>query len=378
MKKVRKYGISALLAMLFALCALCGCSELFGPYPNGGNGNSSSSGNGGNGGNGGGQSEQPAPKSEFASGSGTEADPYIIAEPYQWTNINKHLSSYFELSADLNMGDIGDLASVGSPTAPFTGNLDGKGHTVHSAKLTSGGFFGTVSGGTVKNVYLQDSSIKVTENGAGGFVGAVKMGGVVENCHIKDVTFARLYSGDYCGGFVGTVASASYVKYCSAENVAFSWGAQSQRLGFLMGRIEGGTVEACWVTGTAKLGYGDISGIVCRITGGTTSDCFAQVNASGEAQTISTIGWIREGGKVERVLSFCDFLECELRYASQIGTPFSSSKVPIESTVKYFGPSKIEDANSIIDGEWKLWKKGKLHPELVSYKEYLTLSAENV
>ena len=79
---------------------------------------------------------------------------------------------------------------------------------------------------------------------------------------------------------------------------------------------------------------------------------------------------------MEHVLSFCDFLECELNYASRIGTPFSYTLVPTESTVKYFEPSQIESSNSILDDEWKLWKKGKLHPELVSYEEYLALTAE--
>lgn len=347
MKKAWKYGISVLFIALFAVSALCGCVFTGSP------GNGGYGGNGGNGGNGGGQSENPAPKSEFASGSGTESDPYVISEPYQWENINRHLSSCFELSADLNMGDMDNLSPIGRSDAPFTGYFNGKGHIIHSASMTAGGLFGTVSGGTVKNLNFRDSKVRVTSEFGGGFFSAVKMGALIENCHMRDITFSRDF-GDYCGGLIGLVTSASTVHYCSAENIAFSWGAQSCKLGFLLGRMEGGTVEACWVTGTAKLSFGDISGVVCFMDSGTIRDCFVQVNASGVAQSISTVGRTRNGGKMEHVLCLCDFLECELNYDSRIKTPFASSNVPVESTVMYFEPSEIEKSNSILDSEWKL------------------------
>lgn len=376
---MKKFGkiLVAIVALLsvFAIFA-AGC--IFGGS---GGTNSGSSGNGGSGsgGNNNNQQQEEPPAPEFESGSGTESDPYIISQPYQWTNISKHLSAYYELGADLNMGDITDLEPVGSDTAPFTGYLDGKSHKVHSATLNTA-LFGTISEGTVKNLNFADSTIN---KAMASFADTVKMGATVENCHTQSVSLSQ--GKNYLGGLINTVASAAQVRYCSA-NITMTCDVTSIMQAVLICKVNGGNVNCCWVTGSfnCKSGH-DVSGMVGDITNGTVTNCFTQCAVLGTSGTgifagkLSSMGNNRSGGKMGYCLVLCDF--SNFLGALYLDKLFYSTSVTSESTLKYYSPSEIENSNDLLDtGEWKdnkLWKKGKLHPELVSYEEYLQLTAES-
>lgn len=388
MKKVWKCGILVLLATLFALCALCGCSELFDPYPGGENGSSGNGGTGGSGGNGGGQIEQPASKPEFASGSGTEADPYVIAEPYQWLNIAKHLGAHYILKNDLNMGDYtGENAArcLGSDSTPFTGSIDGQGHMLHSGAFRGeGGLFGVIYGGTVRNLNLRDSKLTIWGHDAGAFASKVKMAAVIENCHVSSCN-ALFDSSDvaYLGGFVGRVSSASSVTYCSSDittenNYGYPY-ASAYAVGGFAGAIDGGKIEACWAKGSFDSAAGNNGGIVAYITGGTVTNAYSECTFHGtsrwKATSYGTIACYSSGGcHVTYGLSFSSFEGVTNGMYYTIQTAFE------DNTCHAYGSNNVGSSNDILDSaEWKdnkLWKKGKLHPELVSYEEYLSLTAE--
>lgn len=379
MKKFGKFlvAIVALLSV-FAIFA-AGC--IFGGS---GGTNSGSSGNGGSGsgGNNNNQQQEEPPAPEFESGSGTENDPYIISQPYQWTNINKHLSAYYELGADLNMGDITDLTPVGSDTAPFTGYLDGKNHKVHSATLNTA-LFGTISEGTVKNLNFADSTIN---KAMASFADTVKMGATVENCHTKSITMSSSNSYITISGLISKVASASNVKYCSSD-INLSVTTDPNYIATLIGRIEGGHVDSCWATGSLSASSGApfpsfyAGGIIYSISNGTVSNCYSKctfIKSNFSNAGTGLIAYSRTGGEMEYCIDLNDFSSIYNNAKIEL---FESTTVTSESTLKYYSPSTIESSNDLLDtDEWKdnkLWKKGKLHPELVSYEEYLQLTAEN-
>lgn len=370
MKKLRIAFVTCFVFLL-ALIALCGC-DLFG--------GGSSSGNTGGTSNGGQQTTpDPEPeKPEFESGSGTEEDPYIIAQAYQWANINKHLKASYLLDADINMGDMGTMASVGSDTAPFEGTLDGQGHYIHSATIL-GSPFAVVSGGTVINFSIRDSQlIKAT----GGLFGTVKMGALIENCHGSALNVSA-QSNQYLGGIVGEVASAAQVRYCSA-NVAYnaSNGGGNKKIGPIVGYLQGGHVDACWVTGSFAYGGHlsmDAGGILGAVSGGTITNCYAQCTMTGSPDSIGGIGHWRTGGTLGYLLNLCDATQASPS-KNRITSDFVETTIKAESTLRYFSPAVIETSNDVLDtDEWKdnkVWKKGKIHPELVSYEEYLAITAE--
>lgn len=377
MKKVWKYGISVLFVALFALSSLCGCG-IFGSSPSYDGGGSSSGSSG------------SSPKIEFASGSGTESDPYVIAEPYQWLNIKNHLSSHYVLNNDLNMGDYSGnkyVYCIGSDSTPFTGSIDGRGHSLHSGRFVGeGGLFGVIYGGAVCNLTLRDSKLEVRGYYAGAFASVIKMGASIENCHVRSCNLIFKSDDDnvsYLGGFIGKVSSASSVIYCSSDvSTENDYGypyASYYAVGGFAGSIDGGKIDACWATGSLHSPASDNGGIVAYVTGGTVTNVYSECTFHGTdrwgATRYGTIAYYSSGGyHVSYGLSFSNFVgETEGMYYV-IKTAFE------DETCHAFGANDIESSNDILDSdEWKdnkLWKKGKLHPELVSYEEYLALTAE--
>lgn len=390
MKKAWKYGISVLFVALFALSMLCGCGMFgFPPSDNGGESSSGSSsgssggnssgnsgGSSGSGSSGGGQTEKPAPKPEFASGSGTESDPYVISEGYQWANVANHLDAHYLLGADLNLGNLNNLQPIGDSTDPFMGTLDGQNHKIHSAEISSSsncGLFGVVSGGTLKNINFSDSRLWTGKDGLGSFAGQIKMGTVVENCHAINISCTTKIYGR-AGGIVGIVSSASQVRYCSAK-ASFKTTSNMNHIGGLFGKVEGGSVDACWGIVTASFSSGvwhESGGIVSDFVGGSITNVYAEITFS---MLDGGIAHTSEGGCCTK------FGLCFNGDSSRTVPLYYEKGVAVtDTTSRYFNSTTIESSNDILDSdEWKdnkLWKKGKLHPELVSYEEYLALTAE--
>ena len=151
----------------------------------------------------------------FAGGTGTESDPYQIADgaqlAYLASEVNKgqaYDNSYFVLTADIDLGNhdwtpignsFSDALFGGSDYRAFAGNFDGKGHTISNVSIGSEnaplvsdvfGLFGATEG-KISNLNLDTVSIhgiaKVASIGAvvgfaGGLVGS--SGGSIENCHV--------------------------------------------------------------------------------------------------------------------------------------------------------------------------------------------------
>ena len=127
------------------------------------------------------------------TGSGTEADPYVITTE---TGLNKlatdvnsgtvYSDTYFKLGASITVTDWTPIGQKGSDNK-FAGTFDGNGQTVTIDSIKSGldpdfdgyaGFFGAVKGATIKNLTV-DGTISGAD--VAGIVARMD-GGTVENC----------------------------------------------------------------------------------------------------------------------------------------------------------------------------------------------------
>lgn len=126
------------------------------------------------------------------SQDGSARHPYLICAPDQLQRLHDHPSAHFALRADL------DLAGTDwTPVPAFSGTLDGGGHTM--ANLTTGiGLFDIIEqGGTVKRLYLVDTTVN-------GFFGGGMLAGVNRGT-ITRVEASGTVSGRWTlGGLVGT------------------------------------------------------------------------------------------------------------------------------------------------------------------------------
>ena len=204
----------------------------------------------------------------FAGGTGTESDPYQIADgaqlAYLASEVNKgqpYENACFVLTADIDLGNhdwtpignsFSDALFGGTDYSVFAGNLDGKGHTVsnisigtESAPMESDvfGLFG-VTGGKLSNLNLDGVTICGTAKNVSGYViglaGALSgsASGPVENCHVANLSLT-----------VSTPDSGRAAAY---------W------IGGLVGALDGRYIDECSVSGkiTETSGKGSIGGLI--------------------------------------------------------------------------------------------------------------------
>ena len=189
----------------------------------------------------------------FAGGTGTESDPYQIADgaqlAYLASEVNKgqpYENSYFVLTADIDLANhdwtpignsFSDALFGGTDYHLFAGNLDGKGHTIfnisigtENAPLESDvfGLFGA-TGGKISNLNLDDITIYGTAKNVSGYIiglaGALagSASGPIENCHVANLsmTMNTPNSGTaaayWIGGLVGALDGSQHIEECSAS-----------------------------------------------------------------------------------------------------------------------------------------------------------------
>lgn len=190
----------------------------------------------------------------FASGAGTEADPYLIENASQLAAFRDAVNAgddydgkYVALGADVDL-EGAEWTPIGAGTrkssgiaegsTPFAGTFDGAGHTVSGLKITSTqgadyaiGLFGILDGATVKNLTVADAKIAVPQSelagilcgmlandstvsgvsvsgsvsgkaGVGGIAGRMTLSGAIENCENSASVTAAGGVGN-AGGIVG-------------------------------------------------------------------------------------------------------------------------------------------------------------------------------
>ena len=123
---------------------------------------------------------------------------------------NKYSGYTFLLDTDLVYdGTANNYTAIGNNTKYFAGTFDGQGHTISGINISADGrqgLFGSVSGGTIKNLKLTSSTINCTSNSyAGGIIACVDNdndnGVTIKNCHVSGSVTIK--SGNSSGGIVG-------------------------------------------------------------------------------------------------------------------------------------------------------------------------------
>lgn len=245
--------------------------------------------------------------SEQLSGSGTEADPYIISNGEDLAYLSKETNKinasetkvfdgvYFKVTADIDLGGM-EWTPIGGaygckPSASeigdndaydiFAGNMDGGGHVISNFKIgglfMNIGLFGKTSG-KIKNLGVQGADIsyynlpaeftltnvngdeiktKYRSNSVGGFVGCT-VGGSFENCFVKDSALENTNNGcseQAMGGFVGKSKNVTAYRNCYTYNISLKGSVNSAHAGFVTNVGDGGSsFTNCYA---AQIVFGD-------------------------------------------------------------------------------------------------------------------------
>ena len=147
----------------------------------------------------------------------------------------------FLLGTDLNyeVNTTNNYTAIGtSNTKYFAGTFDGQGHTISGIHISANGrqgLFGSVSGGTIKNLKLTSSTINCTSNSyAGGIIACVDNGVTIENCHVSESVTIK--SENSSGGIVGKTDKGDISITGCSSGAKVSTGSSNACVGGIIGQ----------------------------------------------------------------------------------------------------------------------------------------------
>ena len=306
----------------------------------------------------------------FAGGTGTEEDPYQIANGAQLAYLAQFVNSdsnndcageCFVLTADIDLAN-NDWTPIGNSFADvlfdgpdyrlFAGNLDGKGHTIsnisigtESTPLESDvfGLFGATEG-KISNLNLDTVSIhgvaKITSGyvigPAGGLVGY--SAGSIENCHVTGLTMdmnaqdGGIAGAYWIGGLVGALDGTQLINECSVSG-SITEKAGRGSIGGLIGELGKAakiTYSRSNVTVNVKAdsrGGADVGGFIGKGNGKTDAEtvirnCYATGNVTGGAYTGGFAGGLW-GLNIKNCYASGNVSQAAVAMASFVGTDAS-------------------------------------------------------
>ncbi|MFY9188916.1 MAG: S-layer homology domain-containing protein [bacterium] len=287
---------------------------------------------------------------EFAGGSGSEEDPYLVANADQLYNVRNHLDKHFKLIEDIDLSGYSTgkgWEPIGDERTPFTGAFDGDGHTISNlfikrpvdpfiglfansgldAKIRNVGLInvnvtgynhvGGLAGrnrGQVTNSYATGNVTGEAETG--GLVG--ENGGPIADSYAQG-TVTDKYGGKI-GGLVGENTASGTTTNCHAEVevtvtsgntsygsagglVGYNYGdiTESYAVGEVLGRYHvgglvgtsTGTIDKSYATATVTGTHSNdtrVGGLVGN-NDGSISNSFTRGAVSGEERVGGLVGY---------------------------------------------------------------------------------------
>ncbi len=265
-------------------------------------------------------------------------------------------------NGDLNEGEFTQWYPIGdknafkpSNTNTFNGVFDGQNYTIYGLyyyatdgyEYDSGiGLFGTMNGGTVKNLTIRDSYFKTYYSSA--FICGYSIDGTIENCDVYATIVGEYESAGICG-----IADKGYTNIVECNFYGIVNG--TSRVGGICGSFDVGSIKYCnnygAITGSSNVagiagGAGDydvVSKIKCCInyaeinadsgssynyTGGISgfakNICIEDCLNVGNIRSVSTDSFVKVGGiigygfgEIRNCLSYGN-IECEFEDSSSV------------------------------------------------------------
>lgn len=277
---------------------------------------------------------------DFAGGSGTVDDPYLIGNARHLANVGKpkyvKMRKYFKLIEDIDLKDIywTPIGIYGGEYNSFNGVLDGNGRKILNLRVTSFGLFYSINGGTVRNITIENAHVSSTDYS--GVLTGLSIGATIMNIIVKNSNVSGFYAGggliaddsesivEKCavlnssisarsaGGLIGRAYGYLRIKQSFADNVTVvARNDYMQGVGGLIGEIKNpnnSVIEDCYATGTIEATYTtiNIGGFIGRIMMEydeaklSIARCFSAVapSVTGNSNWKAFVGVISDTSKV--------------------------------------------------------------------------------
>lgn len=257
--------------------------------------------------------------SQFAGGSGTEGNPYLVETAEHLDNVRNHLTSHFLQIADIELGvspwnSGSGWTPIGTSFSNFRGSYDGNGYQITNLTIINPGsdnvgLFGYIGdSGAISNLQILAASIQASDrsnvgvlagyargeiNGcsaSGSVAGYNRTGGLLGRAfnEVRDSSFSGTVVGNgSVGGLIGIadIGADSFISYCYAVGTVIGTG--SNYAGGLIGQAYTNSgIKYCFadvnVTGVSTVG-GLISSTYddCTVLG-----CYAKGDVTGSGSNV--------------------------------------------------------------------------------------------
>jgi subtilisin family serine protease len=213
----------------------------------------------------------------FAGGSGTEANPFLVATAYQLDAVRLFLDKHFQQIADIDLGvapwnEAEGWEPIGSLNNPFTGTYDGSDQKIINLKINKPnqrfvGLFSAVKASVIKNLFIVDVNI-TGKHGIGVLASYASHGSHIEYIRVRNANL-HLYER-YCGGLLGSMDDATVYRCYSTGSIFRGPNEDWNTIGGLIGAMTSSTtnigslVEECFstvdLTSLAHNSYGGLLG----------------------------------------------------------------------------------------------------------------------
>lgn len=199
-------------------------------------------------------------KADFAGGTGTASDPYLVATPEQLAMVNQYVGIsdvHFQQTAELDLSGYGEFPTIANGrNAEFMGHYDGGGYPIRHATITSdayGGLFGSVNGAVLEDIYLVGCNVTGAWS-TGGLVGKVTDSDLTR-CALIDTTVTCLVTtnlGGIAGYLVGGADLGSRIISCYNRGGTISG---KNTAGGIIGYCgnNNSIIKGCYYTGTLSI-----------------------------------------------------------------------------------------------------------------------------
>ncbi len=262
-------------------------------------------------------SAAPAPA---MTGSGTQADPYVLTTCQHVQDMQNNLSAYYELGSDIDCSETSSWNSgygfdpIGDNTNQFTGHFDGKGYVISDLYINRPSesyvaLFGYTSSATVQNVGLENVNVTGSDS-TSGLVGRNYSSSTITNSYVTgDITGndyvgglvgwnnnyssivdsntnTNIFGSDHIGGLVGWNYSSTITNSYAIGNTTGDY-----IVGGLVGQNDSSTITNSYATGDVTSSSNDVGGFIGKNTNSSTvTDSYSTGNVSGVERVGGFVG----------------------------------------------------------------------------------------
>lgn len=198
---------------------------------------------------------------------------YVISSAYDLAYISENVSELynasFVMSSDVDMSVISSFSPIGGTLVPFSGKLDGNGHTISNLKIdgtSKVGLFASLNGAQIANLTVSSANVTAKGSYSAVLAGQVSGSTVIKNISIINSTVSS--DGIYTGAVFGAIASGNsdvsdiIVSGCEVASKANYVGA------FGGYAIESGVASNIKVADTSVSGAEYVAGVIGLIENG--------------------------------------------------------------------------------------------------------------